>query len=333
MVSRKEGTLGLGRRSHEPAKGNEWWLKGFESALSSVGASGASTPGTGTSTPVGPNATNGREAGKETREKQAQEELQRKVNAQLGRFGGLYSYFCRGEEMLEGTLGDLVTPGADGKAGSGSRKRKSDVFSPPPTDLSASSDVEIAEGQRKKRRKTKPNGVSTTNGVLTSKSQKEQHRKTKQDPTSDFAEMKTFLSVRDAEIDKKRRKREKEEKRKMRESQAFKVTEAFLGAVEREEGREKARRRGRYGGVDGGDEGAGGEGEDLVVDGEGEDVVVDGEDGSGEGVDGKRRKSRKGKQRRMVTTESGDEREETREERRIRREERRVRKKRRKEGE
>ena len=30
LVSQKKNTFGIGKKVHEPASGNDWWLKGFE---------------------------------------------------------------------------------------------------------------------------------------------------------------------------------------------------------------------------------------------------------------------------------------------------------------
>ncbi|ETN41770.1 uncharacterized protein HMPREF1541_03707 [Cyphellophora europaea CBS 101466] len=106
LVSKKEGNLGLGRRAHEPAKGNEWWLKGFEAALAGTSTS-TSREGSGTSTPREGNA----------------EDLQRRVNVAGGRFGGLYGFFVRGE-TVGGTIPDGEQEGSDRKG----KKRKSDVL-------------------------------------------------------------------------------------------------------------------------------------------------------------------------------------------------------------
>ena len=92
LASKKDNTLGLGRRAHEPQKGNDWWLKGFERALGDVGKS-ESERSSGVSTPV---------------------------NFYEGKHTGLYNYFKKGE-MIEGTIGK------DGKVRG--RKRKSDAFS------------------------------------------------------------------------------------------------------------------------------------------------------------------------------------------------------------
>lgn len=79
LISQRKGNLGIGKKAHEPQAGNEWWLKGFESALGNIGKS-ESERSSGTSTPV--------------------------VHL-AGKHGGLYSFFVKGQNM-EGTIGDAT---------------------------------------------------------------------------------------------------------------------------------------------------------------------------------------------------------------------------------
>jgi nucleolar protein TMA23 len=81
LISQKKNTFGIGKKAHEPAAGNEWWLKGFEAALSNVGKS-ESERTSGTATP----------------------ELGRPANGYVGKHMGLYGFFVKGGEM-EGTIG------------------------------------------------------------------------------------------------------------------------------------------------------------------------------------------------------------------------------------
>ncbi|KIV80061.1 hypothetical protein PV11_07590 [Exophiala sideris] len=95
LVSQRKGRLGIGKKAHEPQAGNEWWLKGFESALGNIGKS-ESERDSGTSTPV--------------------------VNEySTGKHSGLYTFFIKGQQM-EGTLGKLE------ELNRSSTKRKGDVF-------------------------------------------------------------------------------------------------------------------------------------------------------------------------------------------------------------
>lgn len=89
LISQRRGRLGIGKKSHEPQAGNEWWLKGFENALGNIGKS-ESERSSGTSTPD--------------------------PAAYTGKHTGLYAFFVKGQ-TIEGTIGNK-----DKK----SKKRKSD---------------------------------------------------------------------------------------------------------------------------------------------------------------------------------------------------------------
>lgn len=92
LISRRngpDGRFGIGKKKHEPASGNEWWLKGFQSALNNIGKSeNERTDTSGTSTPV-----------------------------LAGKHDGLYGYFVAGQ-MMQGTI----------EAYNKGKKRKSDVL-------------------------------------------------------------------------------------------------------------------------------------------------------------------------------------------------------------
>ena len=95
MVSQRKDRFGIGKKDpkHEPAAGNEWWLKGFETALGNIGKSESER--SGTATPV-----------------------QALVNGQ--KHQGLYGFFVKGQQM-EGTIGQELLRR--------SKKRKSDQIS------------------------------------------------------------------------------------------------------------------------------------------------------------------------------------------------------------
>lgn len=98
LVSQKRNSFGIGKKIHEPAGGNEWWLKGFENALSNVGKKGGSQTTSGTATPeTGP------------------------ASGYRGKHDGLYGFFLKGQQM-EGTIGEEASKRLRG------RKRKSDTF-------------------------------------------------------------------------------------------------------------------------------------------------------------------------------------------------------------
>jgi len=102
LVSQRGGSRhGIGKKAHEPASGNEWWLKGFQNALQNIGKSESertSAVNSGTSTP--------------------RNELK---NGYVGKHGGLYGCFVTGQ-IMKGTLEEWNEEKKPGK------KRKSDVL-------------------------------------------------------------------------------------------------------------------------------------------------------------------------------------------------------------
>ncbi|KPI38434.1 uncharacterized protein AB675_12007 [Cyphellophora attinorum] len=256
LVSKKDGNKGLGRKAHEPARGNEWWLKGFE------------------------------------------------MNLQMGRFGGLYSYFLPGGST-GGTLGKQQKESVPYEPSTkisewGRNKRKSDVLD---------DDDAIEQEQDEAIKKSKKHKTTTT-------------------AQSQFAEVATFLSARDAEHEQKRQRKEDRRKAKaMRDSQAFGMVGEFLAVKEaanrgselekemrrkaREERRhrkeEKRKRRSRAGAVE---DSAGSKSASPAESEDGLEVRA------AEEAKSDRRKERS---IRIVKTSSGDERPETREERKARR--------------
>jgi nucleolar protein TMA23 len=294
LVSKKDGNKGLGRKAHEPARGNEWWLKGFESALSSVGQSREGSA-SGTSTPTGKDGMNGKLHG--------QEELQRKVNLQMGRFGGLYSYFLPGGSV-GGTLGEGETQSDSSEPSTkisewGRKKRKSDVLDDDDVDKSMQKD-------------------SSARDLVTKKSKKNKSTTTAQ---TQFTEIATFLSARDVEHERKRQRKEEKRKAKaMRESQAFGAVGEFIvardspvdgtkteGRDERRNAKEERRHRKE---------------EKRKRRSDVEEWASPARSENDPEVESTREtssKHRKRKSPRLVTTSSGDERPETREERKARR--------------
>ena len=99
LASKKDDTLGLGRRKHEPVGGSEWWVKGFEKALGNVGS--GSERSSGVVTPVG-----GGVGGE--------------VVDGGGKFGALYSFFVSGGEMA-GTVEEEEEGGARGEKREGKK--------------------------------------------------------------------------------------------------------------------------------------------------------------------------------------------------------------------
>jgi len=93
-ISHRHGRFGIGKRAHEPQAGNEWWLKGFESALGNIGKS-ESERSSGTSTPM--------------------------AREHAGKHGGLYGFFIKGQQM-EGTIHEIE------EIKQSSKKRKSEAL-------------------------------------------------------------------------------------------------------------------------------------------------------------------------------------------------------------
>lgn len=98
LVSQKKNSFGVGKKTHEPAAGNEWWLKGFEDALSNIGKNSGSGATSRTGTPESPSTA-----------------------ADGGKHTGLYGFFMKGQQM-EGTIKQEKRNQSRGK------KRKSDAF-------------------------------------------------------------------------------------------------------------------------------------------------------------------------------------------------------------
>ena len=97
LISQRHTRHGIGKKTHEPQSGNEWWLKGFATALNNIGKSESertSAATSGTSTPVGTHS---------------------------GKHGGLYGYFVKGQ-LMQGSLEERNVEEQR------SKKRKSDVF-------------------------------------------------------------------------------------------------------------------------------------------------------------------------------------------------------------
>ena len=107
LVSQRGGSRhGIGKKAHEPQSGNEWWLKGFATALQNVGKSESersSAVTSGTSTP-------------------------RHGTGYAGKHSGLYSCFVTGQ-VMEGTLDEWTERKT-------SKKRKSDVLEQDPLAVS-----------------------------------------------------------------------------------------------------------------------------------------------------------------------------------------------------
>ena len=125
LISQKRNTFGVGKKAHEPAAGNEWWLKGLEAALSNIGKSGSErTSGAATPNPGGSKTRFG------------------------GKQEGLYGFFVKGQEMV----GTIDTSKIDAEQRGTKTKRKSDALE---ENISEPSD------QEDQKRKQPPKSKST----------------------------------------------------------------------------------------------------------------------------------------------------------------------------
>jgi nucleolar protein TMA23 len=172
LISQKKNTFGIGKKAHEPAAGNEWWLKGFETALSNVGKS-ESERTSGTATP----------------------ELGRPANGYVGKHMGLYGFFVKGGEM-EGTIG-LDAP----KEFTLTRRKKrgSDVLDSKEGSPN-SSDGEKQSTETRKKRKSKE-GTEEFEQVgaflqARDKDEKRRRRKQKADALEEFQQVGEFFEAR-----------------------------------------------------------------------------------------------------------------------------------------
>ncbi|KIV92435.1 hypothetical protein PV10_03734 [Exophiala mesophila] len=146
LISQRKGNLGIGKKAHEPQAGNDWWLKGFESALGNIGKS-ESERSSGTSTPI--------------------------VHS-VGKHGGLYSFFVKGQHM-EGTIGKATVD----ESGDDSN-----------------SSLSTREGKKENQTTTSPRKrkADDGNGVHNPKSAKSSK---KQKTAQDFEQVSQYIALRD----------------------------------------------------------------------------------------------------------------------------------------
>ncbi|EEP82227.1 predicted protein [Uncinocarpus reesii 1704] len=85
LISRKKNTHGIGKKVHDHT--NQWWLRGFEAALSGIANDGTASPATSTSEENSNNGNNGMRS-------------------------ELYKFFVKGEGM-KGTIGTRVDAGSE----------------------------------------------------------------------------------------------------------------------------------------------------------------------------------------------------------------------------
>ncbi len=167
-ISQRHGRIGIGRKAHEPQAGNEWWLKGFESALGNIGKS-ESERSSGTSTPI-------------TRD-------------HAGKHGGLYGFFIKGQEM-EGTIEEVK------EVKLSSEKRKSDVLADtledhPPKSTKLGRHPSTAEFEQ-----------AGAFFALRDKDEKRTRRVERPSPVEEFEQLSEYLEVQTDKSKRKKRKSE-----------------------------------------------------------------------------------------------------------------------------
>jgi nucleolar protein TMA23 len=177
LISQKKNTLGIGKKAHEPAAGNEWWLKSFETALSDVGKS-ESERTSGTATP----------------------EQNHSANRYRGKNTDLYSFFIKGAE-IEGTIGPQ---GVEPKRSPKPKKRKSDSRHLPldPSSSSSEDQKDPTEASAPKKPKSKEGAeeFEQIGAFLQVRDQNEKRRRRKQkgDAVEEFQQVGEFFEVRSA---------------------------------------------------------------------------------------------------------------------------------------
>lgn len=176
LVSQKKNTFGVGKKAHEPAAGNEWWLKGFESALSNIGKS-ESERTSGSATPVyGPN-----------------------TSGYIGKHAGLYGFFVKGGHM-EGTIGSDFEEKTKVKK---ERKRKSDALEDQEEDSSASDHGRHSSEKRSKTKRKSKDAAADFElvGAFLDARDKDRKRKQKKEKTAaaeEFQQAAEYFEARSA---------------------------------------------------------------------------------------------------------------------------------------
>ncbi|KAK5209108.1 hypothetical protein LTS03_000351 [Exophiala xenobiotica] len=172
-ISQRKGRLGVGKKAHEPQAGNEWWLKGFESALGNIGKS-ESERSSGTSTPI-PN-----------------------LNHNGGKHSGLYSFFIKGQQM-QGTIGDADADNEDSMRTS-TKRRKGDEDT-----------VEDAVSKKKKTGSATVEFEQVGAYIALRDEDKDKKRRKRTERPSPVEEFKQVGEYLEARSDTKKRKRNKSE--------------------------------------------------------------------------------------------------------------------------
>jgi hypothetical protein len=183
LVSQKRNTFGIGKKAHEPAAGNDWWLKGFENALSNIGKNNDSTVTSGTATP---------ETGS--------------TSGYRGKHNGLYGFFVRGQQM-EGTIGEE-------RKDLRGKKRKSDTFDDGEQTSVSSTTTTPGSSTPRTRPASKGNAAADFDQIsqflgVRDKDRRRGERSAKLDPRDDFEQMGQFFKAA-AKPTKKHRERNKD---------------------------------------------------------------------------------------------------------------------------
>jgi len=225
LVSQRRGNMGIGKKAHEPTAGNDWWLKGFESALGNIGKS-ESERSSGTATPT-------------------------QVHA--GKHGGLYGFFIRGQGM-EGTIGmepkkgkkrksDALGEDGDIDAGKSTRKDPAAEFEQVGAYMAVRDkdarhrkkkeklnaleefaqateyfEARSAEGKKKKKRKSEMSGVTVDGHDTTLATTNDGRKKKKQKAEINGAVMTTEETTTTEREETKEERRERRRKRKERKA-------------------------------------------------------------------------------------------------------------------
>ena len=170
LISQKKNTFGIGKKAHEPAAGNEWWLKGFEAALGNVGKTDSERT-SGTVTPESKGSSSGYK----------------------GKHVGLYGHFVKGQQM-QGTVGESLDSERKTK------KRKSDTFDESAD--TASSGGESVTEKPHKRHRAKPDTMAFKQTAafieLRDKDEKRRQQAKKSNAVQDFQQMTDYFEARSA---------------------------------------------------------------------------------------------------------------------------------------
>lgn len=161
LISQKKNSFGIGKKVHEPAAGNEWWLKGFEDALSNIGKGGSNTT-SGTATPDQP--------------------------SYRGKHTGLYGYFVKGQQ-IKGTMDGQSAPQSVG-----GKKRKSDTLDGQSSERSSPEPPSQKKSKSKRVAKTEFEQIGQFMEVMERDRRKPQ-KSARVGATEEFAQVGSFLAV------------------------------------------------------------------------------------------------------------------------------------------